>query len=199
MKQFRFPYLIFALLVVSCTVSFEEKVETSVRNQLTLYPESRLQDLYKNFFQDRFGPGHLIPDTAMAGEYLRHELSSYSHSNYPLLELIGWEGNFYRVSADAVKRQLVSESAYLEAFVESANTTPETSMAEWKSEWNQILSVIEKMNLHLPDYETDKWKIRQLIDSGQYLVHHSRAFEDAYHPHYRIIRKRIYEDKMKFQ
>jgi hypothetical protein len=170
-----------------------KKIAVSVRNQLILYPESRLQDLYKNFFQDRFGPGHLIPDTAMAGEYLRSELASYSQSDNPLLEPIGWEGNFYRVSADVIKRELIPYSVYLNAFVESANTTPEVSPEEWEKEWDKILSVIEQMHLNLPDYEADKAHIQQLIRSGKYAVHHSKAFEEAYRPHYRIIRKVVYD------
>ncbi|MDR2806126.1 MAG: hypothetical protein LBB85_10935 [Dysgonamonadaceae bacterium] len=196
MKRLYFSYLIGILFAVSCTASWEEKVEISVRNQLNLYPESRLQDLYKNFFQDRFGPGHLIPDTAMAGEYLRSEWASCSTAGNPLLERIGWEGNFYRVSVEVIQRGLVPYPVYLEAFVESANTTPEPSLEAWQEEWNRILFVIERMNLNLPDYETDKAHIRKLIESGKYAVHHSPAFENAYHPHYRIIRKSIYEDKL---
>ena len=39
---------------------FRERVVTCVRWQMDNYPESRLIDLYKNFFQDKFGPGHMI-------------------------------------------------------------------------------------------------------------------------------------------
>jgi hypothetical protein len=171
-------------------------VETSVHQQLEQFPESRLQDLYKNFFQDRFGPGHLIPDTAMAGEYLREELSSYSDSYKPLTEVIGWEGNFVRVSTDIVKEGTISYADYIDAFVESANTTPQTSIDEWKKEWDKILSTVEKMNLNLPDQESDKANIQKLIDSGNYAMHHSQAFEAAYHPHYRIIKKSVYAGKI---
>jgi hypothetical protein len=173
------------------------KVETAVRKQLEQFPESRLQDLYKNFFQDRFGPGHLIPDSTMAGNYLREELASYSREYLPLIEEIGWEGNFYRISTDVLKMELVPYSVYLEAFIESANTTPETPIEEWKTEWNHIVSIVDKMNLELPDYELDKEKIQSLIDAGKYATHHSETFEAAYQPHYRIIKKNIYEEKIK--
>jgi hypothetical protein len=178
-------YLFCCLSAFSCTNSFEEKVESSVRKQLSVYPESGLQDLYKNFFQDRFGPGHLIPDTAMAGKYLREELESYfavTNEN-PLVEQIGWEGNFYRVSTDVLKMGIVPYSVYLEAFIESANTTAETPVEEWKAEWNKILSVIEKMKPEIPGYEADKAKIQALIDSGKYAIHHSENFEINYRPH----------------
>jgi hypothetical protein len=165
---------------------------------MSIYPESHLQDLYKNFFQDRFGPGHLIPDSTMAGEYLRNELHSYVQiNNYPLVELIGWEGNFYRVSTDILKMEIIPYSVYLDAFVESANTTTETSTEEWKTEWNKILTVIEKMKLDIPDYEADKIKIQEHIDAGKSAMHHSKAFEEAYQPHYRIIKKEVYLKQIK--
>jgi hypothetical protein len=175
----------------------KEEVETSVHKQLEQFPESRLQDLYKNFFQDRFGPGHLIPDSTMAGNYLREELASYSGEYLPLVEEIGWEGNFVRVSTDVVKNGMLPYSVYLDAFIESANTTPETPIESWQEEWHKILTVIDKMNLNLPDYETDKSRIQDLINSGAYAMHHSEAFERAYEPHYRIIKKEIFLEKIK--
>jgi hypothetical protein len=173
------------------------KVETAVRKQLEQFSESRLPDLYKNFFQDRFGPGHLIPDSTMAGNYLREELASYSGEYLPLVEEIGWEGNFVRVSTDVVKNGMLPYSVYLDAFIESANTTPETPVENWQEEWYKILTVIEKMNLNLPDYETDKIRIQDLIDSGEYALHHSEAFEKAYKPHYRILKKAVFLEKIK--
>ena len=50
-----------------------QEVERVVKWQLENYPESRLTDLYKNFFQDKFGPGHMVADTASAGAYIRRE------------------------------------------------------------------------------------------------------------------------------
>jgi hypothetical protein len=198
MKAQKNLYLILLVFIFSCSESFEKEVTSAVQKQINTYPESRLQDLYKNFFQDRYGPGHLISDSTMAGEYLRQELESYASMNdYPMIELIGWEGNFYRVSTDILKMDLVPYSVYLEAFIESANTTPETPIDEWKIEWNKILSVIDKMDLKLTDYESDKVKIQKLLDAGEYAVHHSEAFEAAYQPHYRIIKKEIFLEKIK--
>ncbi|GHU69916.1 hypothetical protein FACS189413_09530 [Bacteroidia bacterium] len=179
------------LLFTACS-SFENQVEEAVHRQMQLFPQSHLQDLYKNFFQDRFGPGHLIPDSAMAGEYLRSELSEYS-CYQPLIEELGWEGNFVRISLEAVVNNRISQEQYIRAFVESANTTPSVALEDWNREWNRILTVIEKMNLQLPDFEAEKAKLQNLIDSGKYAVHHSETFEEAYRPHYRVIRKKVGE------
>jgi hypothetical protein len=196
MKQY--CYLILLIFAFSCSNTFEKKVKVAVQNQLALYPKSSLQDIYKNFFQDRHGPGHVIPDSTMAGKYLRYELDEYTDiSPNPLVEPIGWEGNFCRISTDVLKTGKVPYQVYLAAFVESANTTPETPLEDWNKEWNRILSVIDKMQLHLSNYEADKTNIQAHLDTGDYVFHHSDVFENAYHPHYRIIKKSIYEEKIK--
>lgn len=198
MKHLKYyPLFSLFLLMISCSSSeFEIKVIDSVNRQLDTYPESRLQDLYKNFFQDRFGPGHLIRDLSAAENYLRQELNSYTESHGPLTELIGWEGNYYRVNLDIVKEKYIPYEMFLAAFVESANSAETPSLEEWQKEWDKILLIIDKMSLNLPDYEEDKAAIQELLDNGEYIVHHSNAFNKAYDPHYRIVHKEIFKDKI---
>ncbi len=94
---FRYLTLIFLILfatrsVVSCPLSVD-KIQKSVRRQLNDFPKSTLQDLYKSFFQDRFGPGHLVSDTSMAGRYLRHELNNSTVFHEKYYEPTGYESN----------------------------------------------------------------------------------------------------------
>ncbi|GHT54500.1 hypothetical protein FACS189451_09540 [Bacteroidia bacterium] len=177
--------------------NFQNKVRKSVASQLNVYPESTLQDLYKNFFQDKFGPGHLISDTAMAKAYLEEELSEFETSANPEIEAIGWENNYVRVNLSLLKTGVVPEQALLDAFIESANTAQMPGIESWKSEWTQILNVIEAMNLNLPGFAQDKASIDSLLTAGKYAVHHSRRFEAAYQPHYRIVSKAVFDEKLK--
>ena len=48
----------------------------------------------------------------------------------------------------------------------------------------------------LPDFEADSEAIRALLKEGQYASHHSRQYENAYHPHYRLIEKGIFEKEL---
>ena len=41
---------------------------------------------YKNFFQDKFGPGHIVSDTIAAGNYLRREMASYTETEGEIAE-----------------------------------------------------------------------------------------------------------------
>ena len=195
----RYIITVFAMtfLFASCEDTKSKLIRTAVANQMSVYPQSTLKDLYKNFFQDRFGPGHLIPDTAAAGNYLRYELSSFDNMSGAYYEPTGWEGCFYRVNLSVIKENLVPYDVYLDAFVRSVNQIVPPSVAQWKAEWLAIDAIIQTMNLSLPDYEKDRQEIIELLDRGEYVMHHSQQFEQHYDPHYRIIEKNIFEKEIK--
>jgi hypothetical protein len=165
--------------------------------QLNIYPELTLRDLYKSFFQDRFGPGHIISDTLSAKLYLDEELSEFESSHNPDVEPTGWENNYVRVNLSLLKRELIPKQAFLEAFIESANSAEHPKIKIWKSEWTRILRLIEEMQLDLPDFARDKTFIDSLLMADKYAIHHSRRFNEAYRPHYRIIDRTIFEDRLR--
>ncbi len=173
--------------------SFEQKVKQALTYQMREYPESTLKDVYKNFFQDRYGPGHLLSDTAAAGAYLRRELASYTEITGPYFEPTGWEGNFYRVNLSVIKQQLVPYEDFFSAFVRSVQGITPVPVSEWKEEWGRILQIIEREYPSMAEFENDRRDIAALLDSGGYVVHHSPNFEKRYAPHYRIIEKSIFE------
>ncbi|MDR0661431.1 MAG: hypothetical protein LBG19_11760 [Prevotellaceae bacterium] len=173
--------------------SFEQKVRSSVQEQLKQYPQSTLQDLYKNFFQDKFGPGHIIADADAARRYLDSELVSFATSANPAIEPTGWEHNFYRVNLNVLKKNKIPYDTFLAAFIESVNSVTPLSIEEWKNEWSSIEKIISSMNLSLPNYDNDKRSLDSIIDAGNFAVHHSRIYNQAYEPHYRIISRKVFE------
>ena len=42
----------------------------------------------------------------------------------------------------------------------------------------------------------DTTLLAHLLKEGKYVVHHSRKFNEHYHPHYRIIRRDLFEEKI---
>lgn len=175
---------------------FLHSVRQAVEKQMQTYPKSTLKDLYKNFFQDKFGPGHIINDTTAAANYLRRELASYTETEGEVAEPTGWEGNFYRVNLSVIKKNQIPYPVFFEAFVRSVNGIRPVTVAEWQKEWNRIEAIIRSMNLSLPDYEADKKEIDERLNRGEYVGHHSKQFEDSYSPHYRIISKDIFEKEL---
>jgi hypothetical protein len=178
-------------------MSFEGKVRQAVEFQMEHYPASHLKDLYKSFFQDRFGPGHIISDASAARAYIDSELASYDSLAGETVEPTGWEHNFYRVSLDVVKSGQVTVDQLTDALVRSANNVPPTTIEQWKAEWGKIEAVVRSMNLSLPDYEEELAQILEALGKGIYMGHHSEVYNAAYSPHYRIISREIYETELR--
>lgn len=101
-----------AIMIISGRALPQGVYHDVIRKMLREYPQSTLQDIYKSFFQDRFGPGHLVADTAAARKYLRTEIEKMETSSLPYYEPAGAGKNFYRVNLSLVKEGVVSEDIF---------------------------------------------------------------------------------------
>lgn len=171
----------------------DNKYAETVSRHLKEYPETTLRDIYKSFFQDYFGPGHIVEDTVSAKKYLKYELKNMSSSSLPYYEPAGLGLNFYRGNLSIIKDGIMSEDEFFNAFIESADSFSLPPVEEWNIEWQKIVGYIPS---ELPDYSEDKEMIDSILSEGKYAIHHSRRYNDAYHPHYRIISKKVFEDKI---
>jgi hypothetical protein len=196
-------FLILAfVLLPSCQ---PDPTREAIEQQLELYPETRVQDIYKSFCQDNLGPGHLIPNPEAAKAYLLEELQTYREDlengryDKPALRYVsvGDAGNYIRVDLSVVMDGLVDEETLLAAFVRSANEGKTLSTEEWKEKWAAVASVIRKDFPALPDAEKDLAAIDSLMAEGHYILHHSRIFNETYHPHYRIVARDIFDQELK--
>ena len=181
------------LLCALLACSGKSGVHTAVERMLSDYPASTLQDIYKSFFQDRFGPGHIVADTAQAAVYLRHELESVDNLDVKLYEPTGEHCNYYRVALAAIASGKVPFDTYLSCFLRSVREVETVDVEVWAAEWALKEKVIASMDLGLPGYAEDAAAIMELLSQGHYAVHHSREYNAHYAPHYRIIAKDIFE------
>lgn len=188
-------FLILTKTTDCCPLSVD-KIKEAVERQLRDYPKSTLQDLYKSFFQDRFGPGHLVNDTSTAGNYLRYELNNSESFHERYYEPTGYESNYYRVNLSVLKENKISYQKYFDAFLRSVEKIDLDAISEWKEEWSEIESVINSMNLDLENFEEDLEMIHSVLEQGKYAVHHSEIYNSEYQPHYRIIEKKIFEEEI---
>lgn len=187
--RFFAPLLVITLVLSSCgqRIVDPKAVRKAVSVQMESFPESRLQDLYKSFFQDRFGPGHIINDRQSAKDYILSELASADTLTGPRTEPCGWEGNYVRVNLSVVADGLMTADQLTDALMASAKEVTDEDIERWKAEWSEIAAIIEKEYPDIPDLLEEKARIDELLASGQYAWHHSAAYNAAYHPHYRII------------
>ena len=191
--------LILLVFVMLTTQMSAQRIKSFVERQMRDYPKSRLLDIYKSCFQDYMGAEHLVTDSEGVRAYLMQELSTTR-----LDDLMPWydepcgiKGRYVRVSLRAVMENKITADALLNAFVRSANAIKRPSVRKWKRQWHKILNRIERMNLQLPNYEEDKQLLDSVLQAGKYAVSHSESYRQAYHPHYRIIERRIFEKEIK--
>ena len=165
-------------------------VRSAIERQLATYPEFTLQDIYKSFYQEHFGPGHIISDTATARRYLMRELSEMSQTSLPYYESTGSQGDYVRVYLSAVADNRITAEQLLDALVRSANSWQEPSIS-WMEKWEAIVSVIQANKMEIEGFEADLPLLNEAARNNQ-AVHHSQRYNEAYHPHYRIVERSIF-------
>lgn len=194
------------LLLLFFTVFLTEAQDASIRQaivqQVETYPASTLKDIYKNFFQDAFGPGHLMSNAPDAEQRMRNYLEQECEeakkdiNPCPDYELTGSHGRFYRVNLSVINDGRVPMNTFLNAFMKSAAQFSLPKVEDWKQEWIAIEKCIKELGYQFPDQAQDSAAIMNILDQGQYASHHSIAYNEAYHPHYRLIEKTIFEKEL---
>jgi hypothetical protein len=91
----------------------------------------------------------------------------------------------------------ISADTLLDAFIRSANSSNRPTVEQWIEQWHLMLSEIDSMELQLPNYQEDKQFIEDVLNERRYAISHSPEYRNAYSPHYRIIRRDIFEQDIK--
>jgi hypothetical protein len=190
--------LLSLVLLLSVSVSAQD-VERFVNRQLQTYPKSRLLDIYKSCFQDYMGAEHLVSDRQRVKAYLDEELNTTSLDDLMpwYYEPCGIDSSYYRVSIRAIKESLISEDQLLNAFIRSADSEKRPSVESWSERWHKIIGTIDQMKLDMPNYQEDKQFLDSVLSAGKYAISHSPDYREAYHPHYRIVERSIFEKEIK--
>ena len=190
--------LLSIFLMCSLTLHAQD-IEKFVNWQMETYPELRLLDIYKSCFQDYMGAEHLVSDSERVKAYLDQELETTTLDDLMpwYYEPCGIDSSYYRVSIRAIKENIITEEMLLDAFVRSANSVERPSVESWRDRWHVIIGTIDKIQLKLPQYEEDKLFIDSILTVGKYAISHSPEYREAYHPHYRIVIRRIFEKEIK--
>ncbi len=188
------------MLAAGCFVVSAQTRTDSIRSaiiyQLNEWPESEYRDVYKNFMQDRFGPGHILKDKNAAEAYLRSELDETNLFDGPDYEPTGIRGNFYRVNLRVIKEGKISFESFFDAFVRSTRGVAPVPEDLWRREWSEIADEINYMELKFTNEAEDKREIEEKLRRGDFVVHHSRRFNESSNFHYRIISRPVFEKEI---
>ena len=164
------------------------RVLHALKYQLDLYPELTLRDIYKSFFQDEYGPGHILENPAKARLYFDQELKSMTSQGRWELEPCGGGINFCRAPLDLVLDGFVDADTYCSIFLDGASGFKLPDLVLWKDKWETILHIIRPLGRGLKAFDRDAALISDILGTGQYAMHHSEEYLRLYDPHYRIVR-----------
>ena len=165
---------------------------------MTSHPQIRLQDIYKSCFQERFGVSHALAERNRVEEYIIRETASAERFEEEYTELCGIRGDYVRINLKAVRDGKVTATELAEAFMASYKTVTADEIAQWRVQWAEIEHSVRQLYPALDNFESDSQAIAQMLERGEYAVHHSKAYNEAYAPHYRIVSKEEY-NKLKYK
>ncbi|MCQ2343543.1 MAG: hypothetical protein MJ002_01310 [Paludibacteraceae bacterium] len=175
-------------------------VLASLKEMKCRYPKITLCDVYKSFYQDYFGAGHIIESKGRAKKYIKDELKMVDSMTVGKkmdckgmfaeatgMEKCGALGRYVRVDLWKIKNGEINTKGYVNDLMQSVEVKVDT--AGWLKEWNFILSIMKEYNFKVDNFTEDLTLISTRLAEGKYGMHHSKVFNECYHPHYRIIRR----------
>lgn len=166
-------------------------------NNVRKFPQSTLQDIYKNAFQDCFGPNHLVLDSAQCAEGIRTETGWLStNDTNPLVDVTGTEGNYFRVNLSLVRDGVIPLEVLVHAVMRSSQVKPRMSVSDWACHWDMMHANMPKEVRMLPDYARDSANIADNLSRGVYVMHHSHRFNEAYNYHYRLVESHVFFEEI---
>ena len=185
--------LLTAALMLGCQRP-EDATRVALTKMLEQYPAATVQDVYKSFFQNHFGPGHLITDTAAVRAWSMQEIAETAADSVlnPYFEPTGADGHYVRVYLRCVNEGKLTADQLLSAFLRSAQPVDESD-STWTKEWAGIAETAIELG-----FPAEEAVLEELGEAARlnHAVRHSDAYRNAYHPHYRIVRKEIFEKEL---
>ena len=194
-KPFHLFILSILLWFVACSQPTSSR-EDFVRTYLQRYPEATLQDIYKGSFQDVFGPAHILTNREAVVNYIKREMETAEKFEEADYIPCGWQGQFLQVNLKVIADGRVPMDDFVDAFMASANGIDTTLTQAFVEDWKLIQQAVRKVAPTLEGFAEDSTFLSGLLSEGKYVVHHSRKFNKHYHPHYRIIRRDLFEEKI---
>ncbi len=164
--------------------------KTLIETHATRYPDMRIDDFIKLFYQNSFGPKHMNarPDEATLITYIINELEAFHPSDVtPEVEAIGH--GFVRVSLRVVRDKKTTPEAFAAAFRRSMDVSEgitDQTTSRFVCQLNTLLAMIDEGAIDMPRDEV-KNAIESYLSGEFRPVSHSKTYRECYHPHYRVL------------
>ncbi len=163
------------------------QLKTIFGDQTKRYPLMMPQDAVKMLYQNEFGGGHIIANSESSLQHLAREYASVRYdASLPPFEDIG--NNLCRLNLGALKPNGVSMETVNRVFVNSASQTA-GSLPSFTAKIRALRTLAQEGLFSFTDSELDDYLV-VYEKEGYPVVSHSRAYRAAYHPAYRVMRKK---------
>ena len=178
------------LVLLGCTGPRPDGIATELRGILALqaarHPQMAPEDLYKLLHQAAMGSEHAMTDSAGVRAWMTNELATMGEGTAePMVDTIAPGGRVVRVHLRPWVAAGRSTDSLLYAFIATARAVPQdTPMLA------RYLAVADSMVAEgkLP-FPVKPWRalVAAQRAGGYPAIHHSEAYESAYHPAYRVV------------
>jgi hypothetical protein len=187
-------YILLTLVLLAGCRANENSIQGAIEREREHFPQRTMQDVYKSFYQNRFGAEHMISDTAAVHAYLLYEIevAAADSVHNPFYDFVGADGRYVRVYLTCVNNGKLTADQLFDAFIRSAVPAQQPEQS-WADEWAEIEQVAHAC--YVPCTEEECLLLRQAAQDNR-AVHHSEAYRNAYHPHYRIVRRDIFDNEL---
>ncbi len=157
-----------------------------ITRQMIRYPRMEVQDLYKLIHQAAMGSEHAISSVDVARSWLEREVAELGEGpEEPVVDAISPDGQIVRINLRPYLRSGGDLPALLDAFIQTANEYQGTT-DKLRHFGSYARRMAEEGGLPLDPAELASFFDRMEAE-GFPAVHHSSAYEEAYHPAYRVI------------
>jgi len=157
-----------------------------VLDHCSRYPELQVEDLYKLAHQAALGSEHAIKDIESARQWLVRELAQLPDSSAePLIDTISPDQSIVRVHLVPYIESGGESENLLQAFIRTANDF-HGRIDLLKDYWRDVEALAQRGEIRF-SFESLKFFIDRTERLNFPAVHHSTQYNEAYHPHYRVI------------
>ena len=184
----------FILLMTACE---SDPRRAFVRRYLKTYPEATLIDIFKGTFQDQFGSSHMIVNKEPLARYIKEEMDSVQDFRNPDYFPCGFRERYYQVNLRVVADGRVPFDVFVDAFYDGGRGLNLELTYLFVDNWRQTLKAIKEVApKKIDNFTEESLFLEKLMGEGKYIVHHTDKFNKLYRPHYRIIRRDLFEERI---
>ncbi len=163
------------------------RVSDLVSSHKKARPEAGVRDVYKLLYQGVFGVGHIMGPEALPR--LRAEIGGLDlkeQPNEPLSEAVSVTGSIVRVNLRPYVRAGKGADRLMDAMKGSVLAG---KAEEYCAHWDSFAELVWAGKLGFDNSEVERIN-RELDREAPRPMHHTPAYREAYHPSYRVVRRR---------